>query len=104
MQNINIWHNTNYQSYKELVDYIYEHSGIEKQTVSDVLSLFEEFSLNQLEQGKGIKMLNRTKITHHQIMKGKKINKLIDFRIGQINSKDLFNEELNKELDNKFDN
>jgi hypothetical protein len=37
-------------------------------------------------------------------MKGKKINKLIDFRIGQINSKDLFNEELNKELDNKFDN
>ena len=103
MQNINFWHNTNYQTYDELINYINEHSDIDKQVISDVLSLFEEFSMNQLREGKGIKMLNKTKITHHQIMKGKKINKLIDFRIGQIKDKELFTPELLEEIKNRLD-
>lgn len=103
MQNINFWHNTNYQTYDELINYINEHSDIDKQVISDVLSLFEEFSMNQLREGKGIKMLNKTKITHHQIMKGKKINKLIDFRIGQIKDKELFTPELLEEIQNRLD-
>lgn len=104
MQNINFWHNTDYQTYNDLINYINEHSDIDKQIISDVLSLFEEFAINSLEQGKGIKMLNKTKITHHQIMKGNKINKLVDFRVGQINSKDLFSNEMLKEIKQKLEN
>jgi hypothetical protein len=36
-------------------------------------------------------------------MKGKKINKLIDFRIGQIKDKELFTPELLEEIQNRLD-